>query len=259
MYKVYEINDPKELATCRLLWDFLLPQTPRASFFHTWDWLNSYWHHFGNDQKLRILVIHAGGNPLGIVPLCVRRDRYRLGTIRTLTYPLDDWGSWYSPIGPNQAASMLIAMQHIQTTPRDWDLIDLRWTGPESHDGGRPGRAMRVAGYAPQEARLSGELDCGDDWWLESLSAAAAKQAPKRVLQFPSVFEPAGRSPVHPIPAGTSTDWRRRSPLGSVHNVRGSRSQQPERQRLGRKYALHRSCTLIPVRYTRRRSTVRNG
>ncbi len=151
VHEVYEINDPVELATCRMLWDCLLPQTPRASFFHTWDWLNSYWQHFGNGQKLRILVIHAGGNPVGIVPLCVRQDRYRLGTVRTLTYPLDDWGSWYSPIGPNQAASMLVAMQHIQATPRDWDMIDLRWTGPESHDGGRPGRAMRIAGYKPHK------------------------------------------------------------------------------------------------------------
>ena len=63
MHEVYEINDPLELATCRMLWDFLLPQTPRASFFHTWDWLNSYWQHFGKGQTLRVLVIHADGNP----------------------------------------------------------------------------------------------------------------------------------------------------------------------------------------------------
>ena len=151
VHEVYEINDPTELETCRMLWNFLLPQTPRASFFHTWDWLNAYWQHFGKGQKLRVLVIHTGGNPLGIVPLCVRQDRYRLGTIRTLTYPLADWGSWYSPIGPNQAASMLLAMQHVQATVRDWDMIDLCWTGPESHDGGRPGRAMRIAGYEPHK------------------------------------------------------------------------------------------------------------
>lgn len=31
MHEVYEINNPKELATCRVLWNFLLPQTPRTA------------------------------------------------------------------------------------------------------------------------------------------------------------------------------------------------------------------------------------
>ena len=30
-----------------------LPRTPNASFFLTFDWLETYWRHFGHDQKLR--------------------------------------------------------------------------------------------------------------------------------------------------------------------------------------------------------------
>jgi CelD/BcsL family acetyltransferase involved in cellulose biosynthesis len=68
-----------------------------------------------------------------------------------LSFPLDNWGSWYGAIGPNQAATMMLAMQHIRRTRRDWDMITLDWNGPASIDHGRPGRAMRVAGFAPSK------------------------------------------------------------------------------------------------------------
>ena len=46
MADIVEINDLEELEQYRLAWNVLLPQTPRASFFHTFDWLQTYWHFF---------------------------------------------------------------------------------------------------------------------------------------------------------------------------------------------------------------------
>ena len=120
MSNVVEINDIEQLASYRMLWNHFFLQTPRASFFHTLEWLESYWRHFGDQQKLRVLVIYACDKPIGIVPLCVRRERFRLGEVRVLSYPLDDWGMWYGPLGPDQAACMMLAMQHIRQTRRDW-------------------------------------------------------------------------------------------------------------------------------------------
>ena len=85
----------------------MLPRTSAASFFHSFDWLEIYWRHFGDGQRLRVLVVRAGGEPLGILPLVVRSERTRLGTVRTLTYPLHDWGTFYGPIGPNPTATLL--------------------------------------------------------------------------------------------------------------------------------------------------------
>ena len=56
MVEVLEINDVDELSQYRLLWNSLFRATPRATFFHTFDWLETYWRHFGHDQKLRVLV-----------------------------------------------------------------------------------------------------------------------------------------------------------------------------------------------------------
>ena len=101
MPEVVEINDIDELEHYWLIWNALLAETPGASFFHSLDWLATYWKHFGHRQKLRVLVVYSRGIPVGIVPLTVICERTRVGRIRTLTYPLHDWGSFYGPIGPN--------------------------------------------------------------------------------------------------------------------------------------------------------------
>jgi CelD/BcsL family acetyltransferase involved in cellulose biosynthesis len=152
MVEVVEINDIEELAKYRLLWNSLFPTTPHASFFLTYDWLAANWRHFGRDQKLRVLIPHAAGQPLGILPLCVRREKYRLSTVRVLTYPLDNWGTWYGPIGPNPAATMMAAMQHLRTTPRDWDMIELRWVAADGTAGGKTARAFRTAGMFTEKS-----------------------------------------------------------------------------------------------------------
>ncbi|MBX3426520.1 MAG: GNAT family N-acetyltransferase [Pirellulales bacterium] len=128
MADVVEITDLAELDHYRMAWNALLPATPRASFFHTFDWFAAQWRHAaGPDRRFRVLAIRSAGSIVGIVPLCVQTERYRLGRVRVLTYPLADWGMWYGPIGPNQAASMRLAMQHVRNAPRDWDLLELRW------------------------------------------------------------------------------------------------------------------------------------
>src|SRR4051812_31263724 len=95
MIEVREINDIEEVIHYRLVWNSLFAATQDASFFLSFDWFETSWRHFGRGQRMRVLVVYGGGEPIGIVPLCVRREAYRVGTIRVLTYPLDNWGTWY--------------------------------------------------------------------------------------------------------------------------------------------------------------------
>ena len=148
MAEVIEINNLEQLEPYRLAWSALLPQTPRASFFHSYSWLKTYWQHYGHDQRLRVLVIRSLGDTIGIVPLCIRTECYQVGSVRVLTYPMSDWGTWYGPVGPHQTASLLLALQHLQHTPRDWDMLDLRWVGKRS----AVDRIMRVAGWQPHQS-----------------------------------------------------------------------------------------------------------
>lgn len=151
MIQVKEINDVGELAGYRLLWSSLLPQTRGAGFFHSLDWLEVYWKHFGDGQRLRVLVVFRDGEPVGILPLAVRTETTRVGRLRVLTYPLHDWGTFYGPIGPDVTATLAAGMLHVRQTPRDWDLLDLRWVDLKGSDHGRTASAMQCAGFQPRK------------------------------------------------------------------------------------------------------------
>jgi len=143
-----EINHPEELESCTLLWRWMLSKTRNASFFQTLDWLRAYLRHFGDEiVKLRILIVESGGETLGILPLVIYREKTKVGTIRVLSYPLGDWGTFYGPIGPNPTATLAVGLAHIRRTRRDWDMIDLRWVDQSGCDHGRTPAALRSNGF----------------------------------------------------------------------------------------------------------------
>ena len=146
MLQVAEINEVEQLQSLRLTWRDLWQRTRNATFFQSLDWLECYWKHFGQNQKLRVLIPSLAGRPMGIVPLVVKTAHSSLGEFRVLTYPLDNWGLFYGPIGPNPAATLSAAMRHLQSSTRDWDLIDLRHIDTQGTDRGRTRNAMHGCG-----------------------------------------------------------------------------------------------------------------
>lgn len=135
MANVREINRIEELEDYRAAWRGLLDATPRASFFQSLEWLEAYWRHYGKHQKLRVLLaIGDDGALVGILPLVVRWETTRLGRLRYLTYPLDYWGSFYGPIGGEPRAILDAGLSHVARARRDWDAIELRWTGVDEFD-----------------------------------------------------------------------------------------------------------------------------
>ncbi|MFH1919750.1 MAG: GNAT family N-acetyltransferase [Planctomycetota bacterium] len=170
MPSVSEINTIEELEGCRLLWDSLMARTANATFFHSLTWLEVYWRHCGEGQKLRVLVVSAAGRTIGILPLVVRTEETRVGPVRVLTYPLHDWGTFYGPIGPNPTATLLAGLGHVRSTRRDWDLMDLRWVDAIGADFGRTRRVMESAGFRPQEqvwarAAVVDVLGTWEEYW----------------------------------------------------------------------------------------------
>ena len=149
MIHTREINDFEELTHYRMAWNALWPQTRNATFFQSFDWLETYWRHFGANQRLRVIMVFDGAHPVGIMPLVVRTESTRVGRLRMLTYPLHDWGTFYGPIGPGPSATMLLALRHVRETARDWDLLDLRWIDQDGCDYSRTPTAMRLAGFHP--------------------------------------------------------------------------------------------------------------
>lgn len=177
MQEIVEINAVEELESYRFAWTALHAETPCASFFNTLEWLECYWRHFGEGQRLRVLVASVGGRPIGIVPFVVRREPSKLGAVRVLTYPLDYWGSVYQPVGACQSAMLTMAVRHVTQGPRDWDLFEPKWAPHERTDAGRIVTAFEVVGVKHRCTlhETYSQIDCESfqDWdaYLRSRSS----------------------------------------------------------------------------------------
>lgn len=203
MTHVREINDARELETLRLTWKLLHGQTRDASFFQTLDWLLAYWKHYGGNQKLRVLVVRSGNETLGILPLVVRTEATRVGMVRVLTYPLHNWGTFFGPIGANPTATLAAGMEHIHNSPRDWDLVDLRWVNRDEVDHRRTASALELAELPAVEQRAEevAMVEFKGTWdeywmsrpgkWRSNLRRGEKSLAARGALRFER-YRPAG-------------------------------------------------------------------
>ena len=148
MLTTTELNSVDDFDQIREAWHRLWEQTPQATFFQTPEWIETAWKHFPDPQKLRVILVERHGEPIGIVPLCVRMMRRKVGTLRMLTYPLNDWGTFYGPISPRPATAFRAALRHVRRTPRDWDMIDFCWVDEAATEFIDVGLAMREAGFS---------------------------------------------------------------------------------------------------------------
>jgi len=147
MFRVDEYGDLSSLAALRSDWQELHRQTPNADFFQSFDWLETYWRHYGDAQRLRVLAVRKSNQLIGIVPLTILREPSRLGRLRILTYPQGYWGSFYGPVGPQPREALAAALKHVYRTSRSWDLLDLRFAPPRDMDAAHSFDEMAAAGF----------------------------------------------------------------------------------------------------------------
>ncbi|BBO31895.1 GNAT family N-acetyltransferase [Lacipirellula parvula] len=210
MLHVREINQLAELATLRETWNRLLQATPRYSFFQTLEWLEAAWSHYPQ-QRLRAVIVERDGETIGIVPFCVRTERRRVGSVEVLTYPLDDWSTFYGPISAEPQVAIRAALRHVMETPRDWDLIDLRYIDQAAPEYMTIGETLRGAGarlfVRPRMEVRFCSMAGGWDAYVESRSRNWRRQMRRDV----EVLEKHGAVELvryRPAPGGTGRDAR---------------------------------------------------
>lgn len=175
MADIVELDQIEALAPYRQQWDRLLLRTPGAAFFQSLDWLVAYWRHYGEGRRLRVLLIIEGGEIRAIVPLVLRRCMTRLGPMRMIVWPLDAWGTFFGPIGPDPVWATSTAIDYLRSGPRDWDLIDLKHLGTAEPDADSlwGTRLSSVSGctYRAEERTAVIDFDGSWDGYLRSRSS----------------------------------------------------------------------------------------
>ena len=125
-FRVEEIRGLEDLQGLQNAWDLLLPKTPHASYFQSLSWLVVRCQYGAPPERLRVLVISDGPDLIGLMPLCVKIEKTSVGPMRVLTFPLDGWGSFYGPIGPDTELILQAALEYLSQGERDFDVADLR-------------------------------------------------------------------------------------------------------------------------------------
>ncbi len=196
MFQVFEINSIAELQPYRLVWQELWMRGRQQRFQMTLDWLEAYWRSGSDDRELKVLFAVLGNKVIGILPLVVKESETRLGTVRVLTYPLDNLGNWYGPIGPNSAATLAASLRYLSNNKNGWDLLDLPYIDRDRVDLARTATSMRNIGWKPVErawSQIAGiEFDGTWDEFLgrkrsevrEAIEAAEADCRNRGVLRF---------------------------------------------------------------------------
>ncbi len=78
------ITEAGEFESLSGIWDSLLQRNDHASSIHlTYEWVSTWWRHFGEGKKLNILVVQKGQQIIGVIPLM--KVEYRIGPFRLHT------------------------------------------------------------------------------------------------------------------------------------------------------------------------------
>lgn len=117
---VFEINDLATLAELQPLWSDLLQRTPRPAFSQTTEWLQLYWSHFGERQRLRVFCVEHEGETAGLTVLVERQSHGR----RELTLPNVGLETLW-PLGANLYWSWLAIGKHLHSELTRKHVLDL--------------------------------------------------------------------------------------------------------------------------------------
>ncbi|NPV75861.1 MAG: GNAT family N-acetyltransferase [Anaerolineae bacterium] len=120
------INTTEAFKNLRKEWNRLLEQSPVQSIFLTWEWLYTWWDHFGADKTLHILLARDSSEIVGIAPLMIttaKRLGFRFRMLRNLGMPDVDVAGLIVKDGDQEVVNHFC--QEIQNASRQWDILEL--------------------------------------------------------------------------------------------------------------------------------------
>ena len=145
---VLEINELATLAELQPLWRELIHKTPRPTFCQSFEWLQLYCEHFGDQARLRALCLDEGGDTAGLTVLVERTTHGH----RELTLPSVGRETLW-PLGDNLPAQWRAVAKHLRTDLARRHVLDLRGL---SDSQGRINSALNTAEVGVQTLPWSG-------------------------------------------------------------------------------------------------------
>ena len=133
MMEVFWCQDYNNIPMRSEIWNSILSKSKSNNIFLTWEWISTWWKHFGNGRKALLLIIKKNDDIVGIAPLMYSKRRFKflnVGLIEFAGTGLSEYGDFIL-IKDEQKCIDLI-FDFLEKVPLKWDLIDLRHIPEES-------------------------------------------------------------------------------------------------------------------------------
>lgn len=96
--------------------------------FLTWEWLSTWWKHFGEGRRSLILTIEDRDEILGMAPLMLSKYKLPgLGSVRKIEFigsPYSDYNNFIIPKKKTDCIGLIV--NYLMENVPDWDWIELR-------------------------------------------------------------------------------------------------------------------------------------
>ncbi|HEX9117921.1 MAG TPA: GNAT family N-acetyltransferase [Anaerolineae bacterium] len=153
----------EQLVALREPWEALLAACERTLLFETWEWITTWWRHFGGDAELWVLAAWDGeGRLAGVAPWMLVRDGLGAFALRRLTFI--GRGIVYPVhldllVRPSEEEHVTQALlDYLDAQAGQWDVLDLGDLHPDSALApclvGRYDRLKELKGTVARVSRL---------------------------------------------------------------------------------------------------------
>jgi CelD/BcsL family acetyltransferase involved in cellulose biosynthesis len=122
------------LTALDVVWESFLARVPRATCFHRYDWLATWWRTFGEGAQLYLLLLYNHSHMLvGVVPLYIRSYGVKGMSFRIARWLGQGNGTLTDTLGPLFApgyahVGMQVALGYLYTHRHEWDMLALART-----------------------------------------------------------------------------------------------------------------------------------
>lgn len=134
-------------------WNDILVKSKDNDVFSTWEWLSSWWRHFGEGRKLRILLIHNNNKIVAIVPLMWSKyDILRFGSLTKIEFigsPQSDYNNFI--LIEREMECLKLFLNYLNEQYNDWNCLELS-------DISESTLSMKLLRKMPSEELLGGQL-----------------------------------------------------------------------------------------------------
>jgi CelD/BcsL family acetyltransferase involved in cellulose biosynthesis len=117
------IKDSTGFAALEPFWNRLVAGSVANTCHSTFEWLFTWWRHFGTDRRLLLLVAYEHDMPVGLAPLYVGNGITEPRDIHFLGQGLSDYADLIAPRDrPDVAETLVSALLDLRSS---WDGVDL--------------------------------------------------------------------------------------------------------------------------------------